>query len=815
MFNTAKEYELLNLKPVPFNVELNDCTSLAKWQTEPKDVQGWKSEFNKCNGIGIICGEVSGNLCVIDVDQKHDSSATLSARFLEFLKFMFPDNSFFIEETRSGGLHVYFRLKNPVGPKQVPAKTLEIGKDGKERTAALIEVLGDGQLVFCVPSKGYTIRQGAIEEIPTIDSDTYISIMEMCKTFNEIPEVDSICEEISDADPDDQRVGSIYNRECDPVKFVSWLCVEHGWKVFKKVGDKFWLTRPNKDKGCSATFNHDGKKQLIIFSTSVDYLESQRNGKYIGHSAFKVYATLEFGGNYSEATMELINAGFISKTDWADFERIDREKPAAIDLNEMMPDCFVREYLNEISESMQTAPELAFLPVITMISTTLAGATKVHVQEDWYECPMLFTMGIADPSERKSPIISELQKPFNMWHKDKAKEFERYVKSRLNKVTVLEKLIKKAEKAYSKAVDDDVELGDAENLLVNLQVRFDALSKPIAAPNLIMSDATPEAIVMQMELNGEVVGIISAENEPIDLALGLYSDKPNLAIYLKGYSGDSYFQARKHSEPINIQEAKMSMCVLVQPECTKKLFANEMACERGFVSRFLYFQPESKLGHRKMKPKGINPELRKKWQHFIMDLLNEPHHLFPYINEEDNLILDEIYPPCTELSTEASEKLLVLRKLNEEQLGPNGLLHQSHGFGGKLVGNIVRLALIFQTMIARNEDISGEAMGYAIKWYDVFIDHFFHAMGCPTDTIIDRRVILACRRLSKHEMDGKTLRDVYALLKTKKYSKLDDWREVFSRMTQLDYMKVIEEQTAGRPKKIVSFHPELFKNYVH
>lgn len=811
MYEIALEYQQLGFSVVPFDVVTNKTP--VKWRDEFEKVEGWENHFKSINGIGIICGADSGHLGVIDVDQKHDATATLSKRFLECLKFnlILQDINFYIEETRSGGLHVYFRRKDTTDAKLFPAKTIE--ENGKE--AALIEVLGEGQLVFAYPSRGYRMMEGSMEEVPLITEDQYIELILMCKTFNELPEKDYETYEPKDVDPDDQRVGSIYNREVDSIKFVSWLCDKHDWKVYKKVGSKYWLTRPGKDQGVSATFNHDGRKLLVIFSSSVKYLDTHRGNARIGHTPFAVYAKLDHGGNYSAATGALISEGFVSKDDWPEIERIDRQVPKSIDFDDILPDGFFRNFMDEVSEAFQVPHELVLMEAMAAISTCVSNAYKIRLMPGWTEVPCLWVMGIAPPSERKSPIVTELIRPIQKWFRRKRDELQPKMALRDARRSAIEKALLKANKVYEKALEtNDEDLSECEKNIEMLSIKLEQYRDEIKVPNLIQSDITPEGLVVQMEANGDVCGILSAENEPIDIALGHYSDKPNLSIYLKGYSGDEYTQTRKHSESIYIEEAKLSMAVLVQPSCCTKLMQNVQAVDRGLVARFLYIYPESIIGYRKMLPKAISERGAEMWNDFLVDILELPHYRFPMIKEEQ-LVRNDEYCKAIPLSPEAHEIFLVHREKNELDMRKGGPLDETYGWGGKLMGNIGRICLILHLIQGgRDEPIDAKTMKLACNWIEHLTDHFFFALGYPSDNPLDRRVLRVIKSLSKSDNNSeKTLRDLFQIVRTRKHPRMSDWDEVFLRMQNLGYLKIIDEKTAGRSKKVVNFHPKLFQIY--
>ena len=64
--------------------------------------------FSTVSGIAVICGKVSGNLEVIDIDTKNDIGGSLYQNIVDNI----PDeimSKLKVVQTRSGGYHMYYR----------------------------------------------------------------------------------------------------------------------------------------------------------------------------------------------------------------------------------------------------------------------------------------------------------------------------------------------------------------------------------------------------------------------------------------------------------------------------------------------------------------------------------------------------------------------------------------------------------------------------------------------------------------------------------------------------------------------------------
>jgi len=114
-----REANIIPLKP-------NSKQPLIRWKEyQTKRYDGGFPEG--CN-FAVICGEVSGNLCVVDFDDRRLYEA------------FFSDIETFTVETQSGGIHLYFYTKKPL--RKIP-----------KFKGFPIDVQGEGSYVVIPPSK--------------------------------------------------------------------------------------------------------------------------------------------------------------------------------------------------------------------------------------------------------------------------------------------------------------------------------------------------------------------------------------------------------------------------------------------------------------------------------------------------------------------------------------------------------------------------------------------------------------------------------------------------------------------------------------
>jgi len=115
--------------------------------------------FHTVSGIAVICGAVSGNLEVIDIDTKNDVSGSLYQTIIDNI----PDSllgKLKIIQTRSGGYHMYYRCTKIEGNQKFAMRAAtegELKQTPHLSQVVLIESRGEGGYVIAPPSEGYKL----------------------------------------------------------------------------------------------------------------------------------------------------------------------------------------------------------------------------------------------------------------------------------------------------------------------------------------------------------------------------------------------------------------------------------------------------------------------------------------------------------------------------------------------------------------------------------------------------------------------------------------------------------------------------------
>jgi hypothetical protein len=169
----------------------------------------------------------------------------------------------------------------------------EIRNNAGTRMGPGIDIRGEGGYVIAPPSKHPNGRTYEFEDgygIPgTKIADAPAWLIERL-TFT--PKIDKSRPKESDTFLNDPNLPSTrFNA------VTNWhdMLTRDGWKYSHSKDGVDYYTRPGKDKGVSASVNHDGNDALIVFSTGAVVPAG-------GYSRFGYWAQTQFGGDWKRAS---------------------------------------------------------------------------------------------------------------------------------------------------------------------------------------------------------------------------------------------------------------------------------------------------------------------------------------------------------------------------------------------------------------------------------------------------------------------------------------------------------------------------------
>ncbi|UYN88139.1 MAG: AAA family ATPase [Cyclobacteriaceae bacterium] len=256
-------------------------------------VKSWKALPDNIifNGsAAIACGELSGNIEVLDFDTKNTTRDLLTEYFDEggdVLNTIYK--KLVVQTTISGGFHFIYRCEVIEGNQKIA-----VSSDGKK---ALIETRGEGGYFVTAPTEGYKIIQGDIINIPYITQEEREILITTARRLNEyFPKVNPpknkvYTDGLTPWDDFDQRGD------------VPALLQAHDWQFIKSVGDNDHYCRPGKKGATSATWN-ESLRLFYCFTSSTVFEPSK------AYAPSALYSYLECNGDFSEAARKLRALGY-------------------------------------------------------------------------------------------------------------------------------------------------------------------------------------------------------------------------------------------------------------------------------------------------------------------------------------------------------------------------------------------------------------------------------------------------------------------------------------------------------------------------
>ena len=150
----------------------------------------------------------------------------------------------------------------------------------------------------------------------------------------------------------------------------------------------------------------------------------------------------------------------------------------------------LREMVIGIAETTGTDPAMAATSILSAISYCFTGKYRMQGKADHSEPPMIYSFIVAEPSERKSPVIKFIKKPFvdfemqyNLEHAEAFHKAEAVKKKLLLEAD-------KLEKEGSKDVDQ----------IAKLRTQAEQMGT-VGRRRIAVDDITPESLIQLMGRN--------------------------------------------------------------------------------------------------------------------------------------------------------------------------------------------------------------------------------------------------------------------------------------------------------------------------
>lgn len=396
-------------------------------------------------------------------------------------------------------------------------------------------------------------------------------------------------------------------------------------------------------------------------------------------------------------------------------------------------------FCTSLAEELQVPLELPVGMSLAAVAIAAQGRYTVQVREGHREELCLYICCPLEPGNRKSPCVERCAAPLVGYEIEAGAALKETIADQRSERTTLEKIIERKRNSASK-IDTAEERAKLIEEIKELERELPEIENE---PRLLADNVTPEALAALMVENGERMGIMEAEGGLFQILAGQYSKGvPNLDLFLKSHDAETVRVDRRHSEPVMLRRPRLSIGLAPQPVVLTDHDARKIFRQRGVDGRFLYFMPQSPLGHRIMEPAQQPPDVKILYEQLLRRLLATTPPLDEYGNPE---------PYRLTLERAASLAWLDFAAKVETELD-GGEFAGMTDWAGKLPGAVARLAGVLH--VAGEPEpharaISKETMQQAIALGVVFAEHsraVYALMGSDPATEGGKKVLAWIRR---------------------------------------------------------------------
>lgn len=248
----------------------------------------------------------------------------------------------------------------------------------------------------------------------------------------------------------------------------------------------------------------------------------------------------------------------------------------------------LREYVKANAETNQLAPDMVALFALGLLGLVCTGCYADGVM---HEPMQLYVCCIAAPGEGKSRSLRPMRAPVDRWISDeneRRKVEVRVTAKELEDAKTEERMLKRTA-SRSERIAAAQKVADCEKALV----------LPFPVPG---TDATPAAVEDDMQKYGGKFFLMATEGATLANLSGQNTKdgRTNVDVINSAFDGDGVHTRRVSRESVNVEHAHGAILIAVQPSAVQSFLHNKDLNGNGLLSRFLFAQPPSMIGTRKL-----------------------------------------------------------------------------------------------------------------------------------------------------------------------------------------------------------------------
>lgn len=261
-----------------------------------------------------------------------------------------------------------------------------------------------------------------------------------------------------------------------------------------------------------------------------------------------------------------------------------------------------------VADEMQVPVDLPAVMGIVALSAAAGGRVTLAARGSWRERLNLYCAVAMPPGAGKSGVFKAMTSPLT--------ELETEARERMaEEIDEAETRVKRLTAAMKKYEDKSDTL-EADR--VRREIRDTKVPVP---PRYIVDDITPEALVRVLGEQSGRLALLSTEGGLFDMMTGRYSDKANLEVYLKAWSGDPIRVTRIGRDESDVKDAALTIGLTVQPSVLANLAKTPELANKGLTPRFMFSMPADLVGRRNLvNPPIADPGVARRYRETMKEL---------------------------------------------------------------------------------------------------------------------------------------------------------------------------------------------------
>ena len=398
----------------------------------------------------------------------------------------------------------------------------------------------------------------------------------------------------------------------------------------------------------------------------------------------------------------------------------------------------------------------------------------------------LYSLILANPAERKSPVMKLIKAPFVEFVCEYNTANRQQIYASQEQHSKLEAEIAEMQSKDSCSPD---EIAAKRVALDNTRV--------LKFRNACVDDITPEAMAALLADNGSLL-MLSDEAGVFKNFGGRYQNGvPNLDLLLKAWGGESYQKNRCNNAPLILDRPYLSVCLCGQPYILEELMQNKAFLQSGLIARFLYCFPRTYVGQRHYGSKSLNSDISADYRNIVYRALKAK------VAQTEIVGSDEIMLNFNEEAGKA------FADYYDRHIEPSLLTDfaECPDWGGKYHGLILRLCglihcikCVTDNVPPQNKAVDMQTLGQAIDLAKYFKKQAIYAYSsvCSDGVVANAEYIL--KRLRSNGIMQMDARELQRLCR--KFKSTSEIEEPLEMLIECGYLReMAAEEHSGRGRK--------------